>query len=30
MTALVGRSAEELFAILDERERPYYEHRLAA
>jgi len=25
-----GRSTEELFAILDERERPYYEHRLAA
>ena len=25
-----GRSAEELFAILDERDRPYYEHRLAA
>ncbi len=25
-----GRTVEELFAILDERERPYYEHRLAA
>jgi putative SOS response-associated peptidase YedK len=25
-----GRSKEELFAILDDRPRPYYEHRLAA
>jgi len=25
-----GPSADKLFAIPDERERPYYEHRLAA
>jgi putative SOS response-associated peptidase YedK len=25
-----GKTARELYALLDERERPYYEHRLAA
>jgi putative SOS response-associated peptidase YedK len=25
-----GRSADELQAILDDRQRPYYEHRVAA
>jgi putative SOS response-associated peptidase YedK len=25
-----GRSADELQAILDDRQRPYYEHRIAA
>ena len=25
-----GRSKEALYAILDERDRPYYEHRVAA
>lgn len=25
-----GRSKDELYAMLDERDRPYYEHRLAA
>lgn len=25
-----GRSRDELYAMLDDRDRPYYEHRLAA
>jgi hypothetical protein len=25
-----GKSVEELYALLDDRERPYYQHQLAA